>query len=300
MKRPFDKPATTYTQQIELLQRRGMVVKDAAEAEHCLRHVHYYRLGAYWLPFEADHATHRFREGTRFEDVWNLYVFDRELRLLVMDAVERVEVAVRSRWAYEMAHRHGPHSHLDRELASKRNLWEQNLETLRDEVTRSHETFIRHLRETYSEVLPPIWAVCEVMSLGQLSRWYNNLRPMPTRRAIAECFGFDEKVLERFLHHLTHVRNVCAHHGRLWNREFTITPRLPRTKPEGLHRQLVPNSRRLYNTLVLLCHSLEIVSPGSSWRHRVIGLIDQHHIAAAEMGFPLGWRGLPAWEGAAR
>jgi len=299
MKRPFDKPATTYAQQIELLRQRGMVISDAAKAEHCLRHVHYYRLCAYWLPFEADHASHQFREGTRFEDVWNLYVFDRELRLLVMDAIERVEVAVRSHWAYEMGHRHGPHSYLDHEVAASRDRWEQNLTTLREEVTRSDERFIRHLLATYSEELPPVWAVCEVMSLGQLSRWYNNLKSMPTRRAIAECFGFDEKVLERFLHHLTHVRNLCAHHGRLWNREFTITPRLPRTKPLGLYQQLVPGSRRLYNTLVLLGHSLDIVSPDSSWRGRLIGLITQHGITTAEMGFPPGWPELPIWEGAA-
>lgn len=296
MKRPFDKPATTYAQQIELLRRRGMDISDPAKAEHCLRHVHYYRLCAYWLPFEADHATHRFREGTRFEDVWNLYVFDRELRLLVMDAIERVEVAVRGRWAYEMAHRHGPHSHLDREFASNEGLWEQNLETLRDEVTRSRETFIRHLKETYSEILPPIWAVCEVMSLGQLSRWFGNLRPMATRTAIAAAFDVDQSVLAGLLHHLTHVRNVCAHHNRLWNREFTITPELPRTKPRGLASQLARSSRRLYNTLALLSHALSIVSPKSHWRTNLVGLISRHGIDVEEMGFPTEWKEYSLWQ----
>lgn len=296
MKRPFDKPGTSHSQQIELLRQRGMVVSDPAEAEHCLRHVHYYRLGAYWLPFEASHATHRFREGTRFGDVWNLYVFDRELRLLVMDAIERVEVSVRSSWAYEMGHRHGPHSHLAPELAARRDRWEENLASLRDEVDRSHETFIEHLRAKYAEELPPVWAVCEVMSLGQLSRWYGNLRPMPTRRAIADCFGFDERVLAQLLHHLTHVRNVCAHHGRLWNREFTITPTLPRTKPAGVQKQLVPGSRRLYNTLALLAYALEVVAPGSTWRGRLVALIARHGVAAAEMGFPEGWRQFDLWD----
>ncbi|NCC27725.1 MAG: Abi family protein, partial [Gammaproteobacteria bacterium] len=201
MKRPFGKPATTYAEQVALLQQRGMVIDDPGEAEFYLQHLNYYRLGAYWLPFEADHATHRFRTGTRIADVLNLYIFDRELRLLVLDAIERVEVSVRSQWAYQLAHRHGPHAHLDPALAYRRRLWEQNLTRLADEVNRSDEAFIRHLVETYTEALPPVWAVCEVMSLGQLSRWYNSLKPMATRRAIANVYALDEKVLQSWLHH---------------------------------------------------------------------------------------------------
>ncbi len=81
----------------------------------------------YWLPFEADHASHIFQPGTRFSDVLNLYVFDRELRLLVLDAIERVEVSARSQWAYQLAHKHGPRAHLDGALAFKPYLWQINL-----------------------------------------------------------------------------------------------------------------------------------------------------------------------------
>ena len=81
MKRPFSKPATTYAQQIVLLQQRGMIIENPTEAEFYLQHLNYYRLGAYWLPFEADHTTHQFKSETRFSDVLNYYVFDRELRL---------------------------------------------------------------------------------------------------------------------------------------------------------------------------------------------------------------------------
>ena len=95
-KPPFSKPATTHAQQVELLRERGMVFDDFGTAEFYLEHLNYYRLSAYWLPFEADHKTHRFQPNTRFERVLNLYVFDRELRLLVLDAIERVEVSVRS------------------------------------------------------------------------------------------------------------------------------------------------------------------------------------------------------------
>lgn len=295
MTRPFSKPATTYAQQVALLQQRGMVIQDTAEAVFYLQHLNYYRLGAYWLPFEADHATHRFRAGTRFDEVLNLYVFDRELRLLVLDAIERVEVSVRSQWAYQLAHQHGPHAHLDVDLAFKPHLWQGNLSKLSEEVSRSDEAFIKHLQSTYAETLPPVWAVCEVMSLGLLSRWYNNLKPMPTRRAIAAAYGVDEKVLESWLRHLSLVRNTCAHHSRLWNREFTITPLLPRSKPTGLAIQFQSNSRKLYNSLIILLHFMDAIAPRHHWRTRLKTLITSHDIPVAAMDFPTHWQRLPIW-----
>lgn len=295
-KRPFTKPATTHAQQLALLAQRGMVIDDEAQATFYLQHLNYYRLGAYWLPFEAEHATHTFRPGTRFADVLNLYVFDRELRLLVLDAIERVEVSMRSQWAYQLAHRHGPHAHLDMALAFHPGHWQTNLDKLQGEVARSDEAFIKHLRTQYAEALPPVWAVCEVMSLGLLSRWFNNLKPMPTRRAIASVYGVDERVLESWLRHLSLVRNTCAHHSRLWNREFTITPLLPRNKPQGLAEQLQVGSRKLYNALVILLHCMDIIAPQHRWRSRLKVLIAQHGVTVSAMGFPTDWELLPIWQ----
>lgn len=294
-KLPFTKPALTLAAQVTLLQSRGMLIADPAQAEFYLRHLNYYRLCAYWLPFEADHATHTFKPGTRFEDVLNLYIFDRELRLLVMYAIERIEVSVRTQWAYQLAHCHGSHAHLDRSIAYRDNWHQRQLAQLTEEVTRSDETFIRHLRDTYQEPLPPVWAVCEVMSLGLLSHWYSNLQPMPTRRRIAAPYGVDEAVLQSWLHHLTVVRNTCAHHARFWNREFTVRPQAPRSKPAVLRGQFVPDSHKLYNTLLLLLYLMDVVAPAHHWRQRLIGLIDAHAVDTAEMGFPLEWRACPLW-----
>ncbi|MDZ7752319.1 MAG: Abi family protein [Gammaproteobacteria bacterium] len=295
MTRRFRKPPLSYRQQLELLIERGLIVDDPAEAQFYLQHLNYYRLGAYWLPFEADHGTHQFRPGTRFSEILNLYVFDRELRLLVMDAIERVEVSIRSHWAYQLARLHNPHAHLDPALARRRDRWQQNLASLTDEVNRSDEVFIEHFRTTYQEALPPVWAVCEVMSLGQLSRWYANLRPKATRRAIADVYHTDEGLLQSWLHHLSHVRNVCAHHSRLWNREFTITPKPPRTKPSGLDTQWAHGSRKLYNSLVVLLHCMDIVSPGHHWCTRLRELVAHHGIDTAAMDFPSDWQAWSIW-----
>lgn len=295
MKRPFAKPATTYTEQMALLQERGMIIEDPAIAEFYLRHLNYYRLGAYWLPFEADHSTHLFRPGTRFSTVLNLYIFDRELRLLILDAIERIEVSVRSLWAYQMAHRHGAHSHLDHTLACNSRHWKSNLDQLKKETDRSDETFIKHLTRTYSEALPPVWAVCEVMSLGLLSRWYGNLKPMPTRRGIASSYDLDQRVMESWLHHLTFIRNTCAHHSRLWNRDFTITPELPRSKPLKLAGEFASGSRKLYNSLLILLHFMDFIAPQHHWRQRLKNLIVEHAAPVSAMDFPPDWQTRAIW-----
>ncbi len=134
------------------------------------------------------------------------------------------------------------------------------------------------------------------MSLGLLSRWYNNLKPMPTRRAIAAVYGVDEKVLESWLRHLSLVRNTCAHHSRLWNREFTITPLLPRNKPVGLAAQCLAGSRKLYNSLVILLHCMGRIAPHHHWRARLKDLIFRHAIPVRSMDFPGEWKELAIWQ----
>lgn len=96
MTQPFQKPPKTWSEQVSLLQSRGMIVSLSDLAEDNLKHLNYYRLAAYWLPFEADHATHTFKPGTLLADVLKLYNFDRHLRLLVLDAIKRIEVSVRA------------------------------------------------------------------------------------------------------------------------------------------------------------------------------------------------------------
>ena len=293
--RPYTKQSTTYARQVEILRERGMTVEDPAQAEFYLSHLNYYRLGAYWLPMEAHHATHTFKPGSSFSSVLNLYVFDRELRLLLMDALERFEVSIRTQWAYQMGHRHGAHSHLDPSLAHRRDRWQQNLESLQKEVDRSDETFITHFTETYQEPLPPVWAACEVMSLGLLSRWYANLQPMATRSAIAAAYGLDQSVLGSWLHHLTLIRNTCAHHSRLWNRRFPVTASLPRKNPT-LCRQFRQGDRKLYNALLILLHCMDAIAPAHHWRKRLVALIHDHSIPVADMGFPSDWQHQALWQ----
>ena len=294
-KQPYTKPALTYADQVAQLRSRGMTIDDEDTAKFYLQHLNYYRLGAYWLPFEADHGSHQFRPGTSFDDVLKLYIFDRELRLLLLDAIERVEVSARAQWAYRLGHLHGSHAHLDKNLALHPYRWQSNIEDLKKEVERADEVFIRHLTSTYSESLPPVWAVCEVMSLGLLSRWYTNLKPMPTRSVISGVYGLDESVLASWLHHLSVVRNVCAHHSRLWNRNFgRVPPKATVNKPIALKAQFVLG-HGLYNTLIILLYMMDRIAPHHHWRDQLkvllLGRADQLPV----MGFPPDWQNRSIW-----
>jgi abortive infection bacteriophage resistance protein len=296
-KQPYTKPALTIDQQIAQLRNRGMVISDTPLAEHYLSQINYYRLTAYWLPFESDHTTHTFQHGTRFEQVLDLYIFDRELRLLVLDAIERVEVAIRTQLAFQLGHRYGTHPHLN--LALFKEAWDhaKNVSQLQKDAHQSKEAFIQHLLTTYAEPLPPIWAVVEVMTLGQLSKWYANLKSGADRNLVAHRYDCDEVNLVSFMHHLSTVRNICAHHSRLWNREFTFTFKQPRRRPQVLLSSFNSQQpRRIYNTLVMLLYLMNHIAPDHHWRQRLLDMLNRHHIDPVRMGFPNDWKTRTIWQ----
>ncbi len=297
----YSKPALTLDQQIDQLVRRGMTVRDRDRALQQLRHINYYRLRAYWLPNEVSAATigdHAFRAGTDFEDILDLYSFDRKLRLLVMDAIERVEVSLRTRWAHVLAIRHGAHAHEDARLFRDPDIHTRCLNNIRAELGRSHETFVLHYQKTYTDpVLPPLWVICEVLSFSQLSLWFQNLANGPDRVEIVLPYGVDEQIIGSFSHHLAYVRNVCAHHSRLWNREMTIGIKLPR-RPTWLGATFnAAMPKRIYNTLVMLAFMLGAISPRSNWRSNLLALINDHpNTDLTAMGFPEDWKDSAIWE----
>lgn len=299
----YDKPPLSIDQQIDLLISRGMVIPDRDRAVRYLTHINYYRLRAYWLIYEQqnDNGEHSFKSGTEFEQALALYIFDRKFRLLVLEAIERVEVSLRTRFAYVLANKYGSHAYLNRELFRSADIYAKCLESFREEYDRSRETFIEHYKETYTEPeLPPIWAACEIMSFGQLSKWFANVKLRKDRNDIASVFNINEDILNSFMHHLTHVRNLVAHHSRLWNRRLTFTMMIPRRPKEIAEWFNQKENRKIYNTLVMLGYMVSLMSPGSTWAERVKHLIDENSIVKPEyMGFPYNWKEVPMWRGKA-
>jgi len=301
-KQAFTKPPLRFTDQVRKLEDHGLSVPDRHKAGFYLAQLNYYRLAAYCLPYEQDHATHRFMPGTSFDDVLNLYVFDRELRLLVLDAIERFEVSLRTQMAYHLSHVHGSaHPHLQPDLFYDPLVYGGCITKLAAEVRRSREDFIRHLTGKYEEALPPLWACVELMTLGQLSKWFSNVKQRADRQAISRAYGIDEKVMTSFCEHLTLIRNHCAHHARLWNRDFTITMMLPKKGAKPLLDSLfiLPDSdrrlRKLYNALVMLAYLMDAISGEHHWKQRLINLIETHNVDPSRMGFPNDWLKRSIW-----
>lgn len=298
----FAKPALTIAQQIAKLEAEGMTIGDHAMATHCLQHISYYRLSAYWLYFEhpKGQAGPRFKPGTTFEDVIALYEFDRTLRLLVLDAVERIEVAIRGSWAYVLATNGGSHGYLNRHLYSDQRKFVGNCRKLDEETARSKDTFILHYKAKYSgPTRPPVWMASELMSFGLLSRWYALLDGRPDRQSVAAPFAIDETVFVPAVQHISNIRNTCAHHGRLWNRRLKATLKLPKKNPPELANALNRTANdKLYNTLAFLKYLLDKCEPANGWGQRLI-----NHMGTltpgreTDMGFPANWTDWQLWGG---
>ena len=293
----YTKTPLTFTQQVEYLEQKGMVLSDKSFAETKLASISYYRLSGYWYPFRIrDHqnnVTNQLVQGTSFEDVLYLYEFDRKLRSLVLDAIERVEIAVRTQFTYHIGHQYGAFGHTNPQYFHPKFEHRKWLNRLKSEVKRSKDDFIGHYKSKYQNFpVVPIWMLTEVMSLGALSVGYEGLKNGNTdKKKIAQYFNLHYKKLEDWLHVLTYIRNICAHHSRLWNRRLAITPSATR---EGTWLQLnPPTNDKIFYILLMLRHLLKATGNGNDWSLAIIKLLEtivteeQWRLA---MGMPDNWK----------
>ena len=168
---PFNKPPLSLPDQLGLLFSRGLTVNNAPDAAHYLTHIGYYRLSGYTLPFQVGGIgsdRHDFKPGTTFDDILDRYVFDRKLRLLVMDAVERIEISVRAAMSNAIAARHGAHWYLNPRLFSRTFDHGRFLNDIKQQIghvsanNRRRDIYIEHYYQTYSTPdMPPSWMVFE-------------------------------------------------------------------------------------------------------------------------------------------
>lgn len=327
---PFTKPAIDVPAQLELLKQRGLTIQDEARAICFLKAVSFFRLTPYMRPFQHPNQSHTFKAGAGFRQISRLYDFDRRLRLLVIDAVERTEVAVRAQMSNTMGVQAGTHWYLDRQNFSQYYDHARLLDTVskkqkdalddyrRDcqridrlnvpqqrkaelKQRRQQESYARHYALTYSSPsLMPNWAIFEELTLGELSHLYKGLARDTDKKRIAAGFDLPMPLLESWLHTLTLVRNICAHHGRLWNRELGVRPAQPRQLGfvwplylQGVGQQ----HTRIAVVLAVLQHFMQRVSPNTSWHQRLFELFAEFpEIDPQAMGMPVGWQHDQFWK----
>lgn len=278
---------------VELLRKRGMIVDDPTAAADALRNVNYYRLRAYWQPFERNVVTHQFRDGVRFDDITRIYQFDSALRRLCMVTLELIELSMRARVAAEFARQYGPHGHENGDIAYKYNKWTSAFRQLKLDLTHPADKFVVHFHKKYSDDTPPIWAVVETLSFGTLSYWFKHTLPRSVQHAIARSLGIHADIIAQWLHHLTVVRNIIAHHGRLWNRVLPFPVKVPRTHQTT--SVMTSDGRKLYNTLVILLYLRNIIEPDNTWGHELLTLVQLYSIDVSQMGFPNDWMARDVW-----
>jgi abortive infection bacteriophage resistance protein len=292
----FTKPPIDTISQLALLQSEGLNVLDEPRALRYLSNISLYRLKAYLPPYRLSAKV--FRPGVTFDDVVGRYVFDKKLRMHLFDAIERIEVAFRTQLTNCYALSHGSHWFMQERHFNSFETYIAFQQIALRECTSKKDSFIKDYRSKYSSpALPPCWAVMELLSMGQLSRLYADLKSSPERQNIAQHFGLRDEVFESWIHNLCYIRNACAHHARIWNSLVSVSPKLPK-KP--LHQWLstpAPNNRKFYVTLAIITYLLRQITPASGFKDRVLLLVQQQHDTAMypEMGFPIGWNNDIFW-----
>ena len=297
----YTKSPLTFEQQLQQLKDRGLIFDNDDLALSHLKTISYYRLSAYWHPYrkiEQDGVvSDYFKEGTHFNEVMRLYEFDRRLRLLVMDAIERIEVYARTLFAYQIGHRYGTFGHTEAanfHSGFKHADW---LEKLEKETGRSRDVFISHYKNKYAGFPTlPIWMVTEVMSLGSLSVGYWGLKH-DDKKIISDEFVLHHMCLADWFHTLAYIRNVCSHHGRLWNRELAIRPGTMRSMT--WNPPVTPRKDRIFYVLLILRYLLQKVHSIDEWKEQCNDLlkpISEDRKWRAAMGIPENWTEHPVWQ----
>ena len=315
----YDKPFLSIEEQLELLARRGMFIPDREEAIHYLCHEGYYRLGAYFLPFRQKNLKgerlDNFNEGTSFTDVVKIYEFDKQLRLYMLPAFRAIEISVRVAVAHHLG-RKNIFAHetpqclnyffVTRESTRRGKTWHQVwLDKYHALLARDdQEDIVRQFIAKYGQKIP-IWVAIEIWDFGLLSRFFSGMK-FPDQQAVSRIYGVDDpNLFASWLRNFNCVRNVCAHHSRLWNRNIVEQPRLISKRPIPLLKHLTERGvkspgARVYATLALTNYLLRQMKYRNPWRESTISLLKQfpscEHISPAMMGLPQDWSLLPLWQ----
>lgn len=298
-KKAFDKPALTIEQQIELLESRGLHIEDKAFAYKVLSNVNYYHLEGYWYSFyDKNKACHQFYTDVTFSQIVRYFEFDNDLRMLLFSAISRIELSFRTRFIYELATEYGAFPLKKENFNFKtESSWLKSYGKLLDDISHSKEEYINHYQNTYEEEIPPIWIMGELMTFGELSTWYDKFFRSQIRKRISLFYGLQPEVLTSWLRVLSSIRNICAHHDRLWNKILPFEIVIPKQIADSRFKTLFVvrddtafNSRRIYNPLIAmqyLLNQIDLENDKNSFLKEIDSLIEKYHIENYKrMGMP--------------
>lgn len=296
-KEDYPKKILTLNEQIAQLKDRGLIIVDDQTAKNYLKNISYFRLQGYWWEFQTDKKDHKFIEGTNFNDVINLYTFDRKLRLLLFDVLERIEIALRTKLVYYPSIELGQWWFEEKDNFHSEDYFKESIGEIEKELSRTKEVFIQKHYENYgTKHRPPAYKTLEIISFGCLSKLYSNLKnEIIAKDRIAVEFDLpNANFLRSWLQSFNTVRNFIAHHSRLWNRKLHFAPKIL-GKPNSDFISKPDDERSMYYVISCSLYVLNKVSPGHSLKEKMKGLLLNHNINLEEMGFPDDWETQPLW-----
>ena len=283
---------------VQLLLSRGLQIDDTMKAELYLKTISYYRLSAYMHPLLSQpKSANHFKPGSTFQQVMKLYRFDKKLRLLVFNEIEKIEIAVRTAIIDECSVVFGtPFWMTDCSFYVDVSKFQKTLALIDVEMKKSREDFIVHFLETYTDAYPPAWILSEILPLGTITNIFTNLRNKQVKKRVAQRFGLQPPVFNSWMTVITLTRNCCCHHARMWNKRNTITPMPPR-KLSNPWITLSTDSLRVYYDLCIIKYFLNIISPGNDMHGKLNSLLSQFPMVdIVAMGFPEQWETELLWQ----
>ncbi len=297
----YTKPALSFEAQADLLLSRGLEA-DRKQLIRRLKATSYFRLSGYLYAFRQKDSE-QLAAGTSLDRIWQLYSFDQRLRTLLLDAIEAIEVHVRTQLAYHFAHDSGMFAynepkHLPNLDRATFTLWQTKLDSQVQRSLKSKEEFVVHFFEKYGDehTRLPIWTLVELIDFGSTLTFFRGVNDDIKKRIAAEI-KMPDVVVQSWLLTLNTVRNRCAHHSRLWNWDLGNATLLPKErKYPDWHRPRLSN-HRVGIVLTLCRHWLNQISPSNSWTARLFDLFDEFPRQSMDpIGLPIDWREHPLWK----
>ena len=295
---PFTKPYTSSKELVSLLISRGLYINNCIEAEQYLDNIGYYRLSAYMYPLlQLPKEAHIYKHRASFQKVMMLYRFDKKLRMLIFNEIEKIEIALRRAVMQIPAEiTDNPFWLTDVNNFLDAGKFNDTMQAISGEYRKSKEEFILHYKRTYSNSYPPAWILGELLTIGNINSIYRNIKQNRIRKRISKHFGLSIKVFESWLTILAVTRNACGPHARVWNKQHAITPALP-TNPIGPWITQPTDTMRTYFDLCIIKYFLDIISPANDMLAKLRWLfVEFPEIDLKALGFPTGWETEPLWK----
>jgi abortive infection bacteriophage resistance protein len=294
---PFRKTYNCSADLVRLLQSRGLTVQNTDKAKSYLDFIGYYRLSAYMYPLlQMPKEQHLYKQGASFSQVIMLYRFDKKLRLLIFNEIEKIEVAVRSTIVNIGSEITGnPFWMTDEANFINAAKFRHTMDLIDGELNHSREDFIVHFKNTYTDAYPPAWILAEILPFGVLTNIFSNLKNMRIKKRVAQRFGLQVAPFVSWLTIVTLTRNSCCHHARVWNKQNTIRPMLPNHMSYPWIA-LPTDGLRIYFDLCIIKYFLNIISPNNDMKSKLLSLLAEYpNIDTMAMGFPKDWQDEALW-----